>query len=212
MSKKHIALVLGNGESRRHLDLENYSDYTCIGCNATHRDFSVDHLVCCDQRMVRESLASEKHLSIYTRSKYFRDFRKLQKQKSVHLLPDLPYQGSSKADKAEHWGSGPYAVLLACALGFEKIYMVGFDLYGLDHKVNNMYKNTDHYLRDSSPAVDPTFWIYQIKKILSIFQDRQFTIYNNKDWTAPDSWKQPHVLFSEYKNLEVSCSAHKYAV
>ncbi len=204
--------MLGNGESRKDINLENYSDYTLIGCNAIHRDYAVDHLVCCDQRMVREALENPNNLSIYTRLRYFRDFKKLQKQKSVKLLPDLPYQGTFKADKEEHWGSGPYAVLLACTLEFKQIYLVGFDLYSDDHKVNNIYKNTNHYLRDSAVAVDPTFWIYQIKKIFHTYQDRNFSIYNQRDWRSPESWRQPNVKSFELKNLEVSCKCVKYTL
>lgn len=212
MSNTNIAMVIGNGESRKNIDLKNYKDYVLIGCNAIHRDYAVDHLVCCDQRMVREALTNDKISNIHTRSRYFKDFKKLQKQKSVRLLPEIPYQGQFKADKDEHWGSGPYAVLLACELGFDQIHMIGFDLYGRDHRVNNIYKNTNHYLKDSALAVDPAFWIYQIKKVFSIFDDRQFFVYNLPNWKMPESWCQPNVSYFELKNLPTGCTGIKYAV
>ena len=50
------ALVIGNGESRRGIDLEIYrTTHTLIGCNAIHRDLVVDHLICCDRRMGAEA-------------------------------------------------------------------------------------------------------------------------------------------------------------
>jgi hypothetical protein len=212
MLKDQIALVVGNGESRKGLDLENYCDYTIIGCNALHRDYRVDHLVCCDQRMVREALDNDSVYSIYTRERYYRDFKKLQKIKTVKLLPGLPYQGKFKADMAEHWGSGPYAVLLACSLGFRNIKIIGFDLYGKEHKINNVYKGTTHYLKESSNAVDPSFWIYQIKQIFYHYPDVNFEIYNNKDWSCPESWLQSNVKNFEIKNLEIACESVKYPV
>jgi hypothetical protein len=53
------ALVIGNGESRRHVDVSTYTQHILIGCNAIHRDLAVDHLVCCDQRMVKEAVATK---------------------------------------------------------------------------------------------------------------------------------------------------------
>ena len=50
------ALVIGNGESRRDVNLETYrSTHTLIGCNAIHRDLIIDHLICCDRRMAAEA-------------------------------------------------------------------------------------------------------------------------------------------------------------
>ena len=48
-------LVIGNGESRTELDIESFNLPT-VGCNAVFRDLKVDHLVCCDRRMVREAI------------------------------------------------------------------------------------------------------------------------------------------------------------
>ena len=44
-------------------------------------------------------------------------------------------------DEPFHWGSGPYAVLLATFLS-KYIKLIGFDLYGIDGKLNNVYENT----------------------------------------------------------------------
>ena len=52
------ALVIGNGESRRHVDVSTYTQHTLIGCNAIHRDLNVDHLICCDRRMAEEAVTN----------------------------------------------------------------------------------------------------------------------------------------------------------
>ena len=36
-------IVIGNGESRKNLDISKIKDYK-IGCNAVYRDFSIDEL------------------------------------------------------------------------------------------------------------------------------------------------------------------------
>jgi len=80
------ALVLGNGESRYSVDLNSLKDkFALIGCNAIQRDITVDHLICCDQRMIVESLnnQSTKGSLIYVRAMYYRQYRKLQKEKKV---------------------------------------------------------------------------------------------------------------------------------
>ena len=77
-------VVIGNGESRSSVDLANLKDtVTLIGCNAIHRDIAVDHLVCCDQRMVKEAVANKAIPHIYTRPRYYRDFHKILQKDSV---------------------------------------------------------------------------------------------------------------------------------
>jgi hypothetical protein len=190
------AIVLGNGESRKHIDLNSFNDqYTLIGCNAIHRDIIVDHLICCDHRMVREALKNSeiKRSQIYVRSNWYHYFRKILKNKNVKLLPDLPYQGNDRADRDEHWGSGPYAVLVAASLGFDSINLIGFDLYGINGRVNNIYKNTENYSADSKHAVDHSYWVYQISKIFDLFPNIQFSVYNKSSWEMPERWIRSNV-------------------
>ena len=56
--------VLGNGESRQKLNVNNLQG-TKVGCNAIIRDYKVDHLVCVDRRMVEEAIGY--NTKIYTR-------------------------------------------------------------------------------------------------------------------------------------------------
>ena len=97
-------IVLGNGESRKNIDISKLSG-TKIGCNAIHRDFFVEHLVCIDQRTLKESLSANlKSTTIWTRPEYVTS--------ACIEVPDVP-QGNQRADQPKHWGSGPYAVLIA---------------------------------------------------------------------------------------------------
>jgi len=194
-----ISMVVGNGESRYGIDINKFSqDYTLIGCNAIHRSVAVDHLVCCDRRMVEEAVEGEftSHTNIYVRDSWHNYFRKIRKDKRIQVLPELPYNGNIKQDQPLHWGSGPYAVLLGANIS-DTILMLGFDLYPKKGKVNNIYKGTKHYAKRDAKPIDPAFWIYQISKVFEHYPDKEFIIWNKSDWEIPERWRQPNVRFEE---------------
>jgi hypothetical protein len=199
-------LVIGNGESRKHLDLSQFKGKIhTIGCNALHRDFTPDRLICCDRRMVDESLKnpSTKQIEIYVRKDWFHFFRKIKKNKNIKLVPELPYQGTDQRDDPFNWGSGGYAVLIAAA-EFQNIYLLGFDLYPNRFlKVNNIYKSTENYNAADSRPVDPSYWTYQIAKIFSLFKDKNFYVINEKDWARPPAWIKSNVDFLEIDQFKI---------
>ena len=188
-------LVVGNGQSREQVDLNQISNI--VGCNALIRDVPVDHLVCCDRRMVEEAIEhpNAKNTIIYVRPDWFEHFRKIKKDRRILKVPELPYQTSrSKIDNPIHWGSGAYAVLLAATLD-DEVTLLGFDLYSINDKVNNIYKGTLNYCLKESKPVDHSYWEYQIGKVFESFPDTKFKILNNKDWILPKKWKYPNVEF-----------------
>ncbi len=192
------AIVIGNGESRRGVDLETYrTTHTLIGCNAVHRDLVVDHLICCDRRMIAEATENPltKDTLIYVRDNWFHFFRKIQKNKNINHLPKLPYKGETKKDDPEHWGSGGYAVLLAAELGFDEIEILGFDLYPTNTTVNNIYKGTQNYARVDAQPVDYSYWVYQISQIFRYYPDTKFIIKNKIYWKLPAEWQKNNVEF-----------------
>jgi len=173
-------LVIGNGESRKGLDLNKYSGIK-VGCNAIFRDHYVNHLICCDRRMVEEAQKERNYGAIYTRPDWRDQF------KLCGLVPELPYKGDTKLDDPFQWGSGPYAVLLGATISARfspepEIHMVGFDLDSESNTVNNIYKGTENYDDAEASPVDPSYWIYQINKVFENFPDTLFFYYNNKPW------------------------------
>ena len=191
------ALVIGNGESRRHVDISTYTDHVLIGCNAIHRDLNINHLICCDRRMAEEAVnnLNAKDTEIYVRDRWHHYFRKIRKNKNINLLPEVPTRGELKKDQAEHWGSGGYAVLLAAVLGYREVALIGFDLYPIDHAVNNIYKDTVNYARTGSQAVDPSYWVYQISSVFMYYPNTTFVIYNRQGWNMPPEWRKNNVEF-----------------
>jgi len=195
------ALVLGNGESRSSVNLNSFTYDILIGCNAVHRDISVDYLVCADKRTVKEAFENSVK-NIYTRKEWAEQFK-------VNTLPELPYHGTSREDNPKHWGSGTYAVLLATQMA-DDIKLLGFDLYGISTyrnknsltvreleipQVNNIYKDTKNYAPGDSHAVDFSYWVYQLGKIFECFPNTKFTIIKKSDWKMPDEWQKNNVEF-----------------
>ena len=152
-------LVIGNGVSRKDIPLDNIYQEK-IGCNAIFRDHYVQHLVCCDKKMVKQALSAGTS-PVYTRQRWIADFP----SRDVIALPDLPYNGDKRQDDPFHWGSGPYALLLATTMS-KYIKIVGFDLYGTkDGNTNNVYASTDGYKTKQDDAVDWSYWVYQLSLI-----------------------------------------------
>lgn len=192
-------IAVGNGESRSTVDLNKLPNI--VGCNALHRDLAVEHLICVDQRCVREALASPNcaNTTIYTRPDwihYFNDPR-------VKLVPALPYVGNERQDDPFQWGSGGYAVILAAMLS-DNVGLLGFDLWSKDSKVNNVYKGTQNYVAADKHSVDPSYWIYQIAKVFEHFPDKYFTVYNLEGWQMPQSWIRPNVSFEPLDKLHTT--------
>jgi len=191
-------LVIGNGESRIGVDLSKYPG-TKIGCNAILRNYHVEHLVCCDRRMVKESIDTGYNSisNVYTRKDWLPYFKG---SKNIWQVPDLPYSGDTRADDPFHWGSGPYAVLIGAEKS-KKVSMLGFDLYSETEFINNVYKNTDNYNKSNKRAIDPRYWIYQIGKIFECFPKTKFTIYQKDGWVCPDAWKKFNVEVDSISNI-----------
>lgn len=190
-------LVIGNGESRQHIDISKIKK-TKIGCNAIYRDFEVDHLVCVDKKMLNEACLTCTNTLIYTRKDWINRYTHIP---NIQLVPDIPFEGVGRMDDGWHWGSGPYAVLLAATLSVQSIHLVGFDLYSKDNKINNIYKETLNYKSSDHRAVDPSYWIYQIGRVIEHFPLTQFTFFQTDNWQLPNSWKKSNVAVDKISNI-----------
>lgn len=177
--------VIGNGESRKNLDLKSLGGMT-IGCNAVHRDHVCDAIIAVDRRMVSEITVNPdyKSVPIYTRPDWIRQFN----HPNVKTVPELPYKGSSRWDDPWNWNSGPFAVLLACLHKPKTVNLVGFDLYGVGNKVNNLYKNTLNYDKETHHAIDNRHWLHQLGKLFEHFSDIQFVQWQKENWQIPANW------------------------
>tara|TARA_B100001287_G_scaffold221356_1_gene190458 strand:- start:54 stop:656 length:603 start_codon:yes stop_codon:yes gene_type:complete len=194
-------LVIGNGESRKDVNIDDLP-IEKVGCNAIIRDFTVHHLICCDKKMVVEALDNKRisNQNIYTRSDWKNLFP------GVKNVPELWYESDQRIDQPWHWGSGDYAVLLASEISKSKqIHLLGFDLFGTEGKVNNLYKDTKNYVKADSHQVDPSYWIYHLAKIFEHFPDKEYIVYSNYGENTPESWKcLQNVRLDSLDNLKLN--------
>ena len=159
------AFVLGNGVSRRGIDLHLLKLQGRIyGCNALYREFAPDVLVATDRPIataIQESGYALDH-KFYTRKP----------QAGSGALPLIPkYQGYS---------SGPNAVGLAASDGHTQIYLVGFDMGPNNNHFNNVYADTEFYKTSAHPPTFTGNWVKQIAQICQDYPQTQFTrVYGN---------------------------------
>ena len=106
-------------------------------------------------------------------------------------MPDLPYVGELRQDDPWHWGTGQYALLVAtkyCVM--DHIHIVGFDMKSKDGFVNNIYKGSESYDASSKQAVDPSYWIYQNRKIFEHYPKQNFNFYVDQYFKIPEGWEE----------------------
>lgn len=183
--------AIGNGESRKNIDIDQLQGPK-VGCNAIMRDYTMDYLVCVDNRMVDEAVRRGINNStlVYTRTNWIDQYN----LKNIRRVPDLPYKGTERWDDPWHWGSGSYAVLVAATYAKEReVKLLGFDLYGNEGKINNIYKDTDGYKESDHTFVNPVYWIHQIGMVFQCFPKINFIIYQDNDWVLPKAWNERNV-------------------
>ena len=191
---KYVSII-GNGESRRGFDISPLKGFsTVVGCNALYRDYMLEYVVCCDRHMCQEAANTcSKKTTIFTRERWAKLF---QFWPNIKKFPELPYEGDNRKDDQFHWGTGPFAGVLALTFKPKAIFMLGFDLYDLEKKINNMYTGTHGYTYIKRP-VDPSYWIYQFHKLMELSPDTRWIVVNEEKWKMPKEWKQHKNVFQE---------------
>lgn len=151
----HTAFVLGNGVSRKGIDLTELKKHGVIyGCNALYREFDPDYLIAVDVKMVNEICKSRYQITHEVWTNPNRSFNKLH---------GLNYFHPSKG-----WSSGPTALWLASQHGYDNIYILGFDYKGVNNgeKFNNIYADSMNYKRSSDAATFFGNWLRQTKTVI----------------------------------------------
>ena len=157
ISNKKCSFVLGNGTSRKSIDLHKLKDHGKIyACNAVYRTFTPDYLVAVDVKMILEINKSgyQHRNEVWTNP-----------NKSYQRIQNLNYFSPSKG-----WSSGPTALWLAAQHGYETIFILGFDYRGLNDgkQLNNLYADTVNYKKSTDSATFFGNWMRQTK---SVFKD-----------------------------------------
>jgi hypothetical protein len=142
----NIAFVLGNGLSRKNINLDYLREWGKIyGCNALYREFRPDFLVAVDAKMIVEICESQWQLQnpVWTNPN-----KNMEKFKGLNFFK--PSQG---------WSSGPTALWLATSHQHTTLYILGFDYVGTaEGKLNNLYGSTRNYRNNTDPATYHGNW------------------------------------------------------
>ena len=178
-----VAFVLGNGQSRKGIDLNNLKEKgTVFACNAVYRTHQPHWLVAVDPKMMLEIAETD----YVVHNKVYSNFNN-QYEKHQKLLDHVTWSKPSLG-----WSSGPTALRLAGEQGFKEIYILGFDYKGLavDEKknrfhLNNIYGDTRNYKKNNDEATFYGNWMNQTKRCLKEFPDTKFHRVIPKNWFKP---------------------------
>ena len=101
------------------------------------------------------------------------------------------------------WSSGPSAV--AYAVGnlepMGRVFLLGFDLYGVNGKHNNIYKGTDNYRDADEPATHCGNWVNQLG---IVFRENRFITFfrvGRENDPMPAQWQGLDVKFISYDEM-----------
>jgi len=185
-----VAFVLGNGESRKGIDINDLKERgTVFACNGVYRTHQPDWLIAVDPKMILEIAETDyvEHNKVY--SNFNVQYNKHQK-----LLDHVTWAKPSLG-----WSSGPTALRLACDKQFKEIYILGFDYQGHNDgtnksrfKFNNVFKDTRNYKKSQDEATFYGNWMNQTKRVLDDYKDVKFYRVIPKGWFTPKDldWKE----------------------
>ena len=178
-----IAFVLGNGESRKGIDINDLKEKgTVFACNAVYRTHRPHFLVAVDPKMLLE--IAETDYPVH--NKVWSNFN-AQYNKHPKILNHVNWFKPSLG-----WSSGPTALRMACEQGFKEIYILGFDYQGHNDgkrfKLNNIFGDSRNYKKRNDEATFYGNWMNQTKRCLQDFKDVQF------HRVIPDGWLRPKDL------------------
>ena len=189
-----VAFVIGNGESRKNIDLYALKNYGKVyACNAVFRHFRPDYLVAVDVKMILEI-----------------NQHKWQMENEVWTNPNKQFhgfQGFNFFQPSKGWSSGPTALDLATYHQHDTFYLLGFDFKGTtgtggnEDKVNNIYAGTLNYKNESENATYFGNWERQTGIIAQRNHTKRY-IRVNKDGEdfCPKSLKK----FSNFTHMTVT--------
>ena len=184
-----IAFVLGNGESRRGIEINDLKERGKVfACNGVYRTHQPHFLVAVDPKMILEIGETDYAIHNKVWSNYNAQYAKHQK-----ILDHVNWFKPSLG-----WSSGPTALRMALDHGFKEIYILGFDYQGHStegknqgYRFNNMFKDTRNYKKSNEQATFHGNWLNQTKKCVQDFPNVKFHRVIPTGWFKPKDleWK-----------------------
>ena len=186
------AFVLGNGTSRKSINLEQLKTKgTIYGCNALYREFEPNFLVAVDTKMIIEiNKAGYQHdHTVWTNP-----------NRAYHQMNGFNYFNPSKG-----WSSGPTALWLASTHTTQDIYIIGFDYQGIDDKINNVYADTANYKKSHERATYHGNWLKQTCITCQKFSEKRYIRVLGENAFIPKEFVNipnlEHITIEEFKKF-----------
>ena len=176
------AFVLGNGTSRKSIDLNQLNDKgTVYGCNALYREFDPDFLVAVDTKMILEiNKAAYQH------------------SHSVWTNPNRSFNGMNGFNffnPSKGWSSGPTALWLAST----------HDTQDIDDKINNIYADTPNYKKSHERATYHGNWTKQTMITCQKYSQKRYIRVLGDNGFIPKEFKKipnlEHINVEEFKKI-----------
>lgn len=187
LPKGEYAFVIGNGTSRKDLNIEQLTDYGLLyGCNWFFKEEFRPHLLIASDEPMTKTIT--KQYSQYPKSNWF------------YTWYPKPGSGAKKATTPEKFAAGPMATQLA-AYHFEspKVFLIGMDFFGYGSQnseknglMNNLYEGMKHYAKvpeeENQKNGAPTYrnWQRRYQWILKRFPNTEFYHVNPFEGKSPE--------------------------
>ena len=182
MRKLDLTFIVGNGSSRKDVDLNTLVPHGRIfGCNALYRDFDGwDVLVAVDPPMIEE-------IKTKTNPRGIRLNQKIYEPVGLEMFEN-DFNGNKKLEKwtARKANSGMLAMEVAIREKAGTLFCLGFDfiLNGVD-SVSNIYEGTKHYEKAATHN-DNVHRLYYLERFCREYSSTKFIfVIPDKAMTKP---------------------------
>jgi hypothetical protein len=196
LKNKKVSFVLGNGTSRKPINLEKLKGKgTIYGCNALYREFTPDYLVAVDTKMILELNKHKAQYEVPVWTNPNKAFRK--------------FQGFNYFNPSKGWSSGPTALWMASEHGADEVYILGFDYVGIgdnNDKLNNIYADTFNYKKSHEKATYHGNWLKQTVTTIQKFPKKRYIRVVREDTPfIPNEFSKlhnlEHISTEEFKKI-----------
>ena len=187
LPKGEYGFVVGNGTSRKGLNVEQLMDYGLLyACNWFFKEEFRPHLLIASDEPMTKTII--KTYSNYPKNNWF------------YTWFPKPGSGAKKAPSPEKFAAGPMATHLA-AHHFEspKVFLIGMDFFGFGSKnkmenglMNNLYEGMKHYAKKPEKENEkngaPTYrnWQRRYEWILNNYPNTEFYHVNPFEGNSPE--------------------------
>lgn len=179
--------IIGNGESRKHIDVDKIPGIK-IGCNGIYLHDRVDY-ICAMDKFWRTKISNETNIPLISRyhNTIYQEVLEI-RQNGKWINTDCTYRG---------YCSGITALDFACCNFNDNIYMIGFDFGYNGDKINHIYKDTPFHPKSSRKAQNEDIFLRQAIDVKKRYPNRKIIwVTDNENDFGFDVIK-----IKEYKSL-----------